>query len=69
MCVFSPGGGGQYLSPGLKCFGAEEHSGPDPLLLPLPHEPGEESCVTETTGSCVMMRVCVYLFVLHKALD
>lgn len=36
-----PGGGSQHLSPGLQCFGAEEHSGLDPLLLPLPHEPGQ----------------------------
>lgn len=42
MCPLSPGGGCQYLSPGLKCAGAEEHSGPDPLLLPLPHEPGKK---------------------------
>lgn len=43
VCLFSPGGGGQYLSPGLECVGAEEHPGPDPLLLPLPHEPGNKA--------------------------
>ncbi len=46
ISVFLPGGGCQYFSSGLKCVGTEEHPGPDPLLLPLPHEPGEESCVT-----------------------
>lgn len=37
-----PGGGRQYLGPGLECAGPEEHAGSHPLLLPLPHEPGTE---------------------------
>lgn len=67
VSLFSPGGGGQYLSPGLKCVGAEEHPGPDPLLLPLPYEPGKDSCGTEVwlnVQACVLTAVwscCVCL--------
>lgn len=42
VSLFFPGGGCQYLSPGLKRVGAEEHPGPNPLLFPIPHEPGME---------------------------
>ncbi len=74
VSLLSPGGGGQYLSPRLKCVGAEEHPGPDPLLLPLPYEPGKEGCVTEVwliPQACVLTAawkwcVCVCLTVRIK---
>lgn len=39
---FWTGGGRQHLGPGLERAGTEEHAGSDPLLLPLPHEPGTQ---------------------------
>lgn len=59
VCLSSLGGGGQYLSPGFKCVGAEEHSGPDPFLLPLPHEPGNGVCVCVCLCACLYSCLCV----------
>lgn len=52
---FWPGGGCQYLGPGLECTGTEEHTGSAALLLPLPHEPGTQKMKSTITLQLVCL--------------